>query len=77
MIRRDFKDIEVSEEKWYNEAVRLRAGWSTLCRDGLERWREGMGTRAPVAVRDVMCEETYKETTGCNLMFKLFQMVQK
>ena len=31
-------------------------GWSTLCRDGLERWREKMGTCAPVAVKDVMCE---------------------
>ena len=38
------------------KAVRSRAGWSTLCRDGLEHWREGMGTCAPVAVRDVMCE---------------------
>ena len=36
MMRRDFKDIKVSEEEWYDEAVRSRAGWSTLCRDGLE-----------------------------------------
>ena len=56
MMRRDFKDIEILEEEWYDEAVRSRAGWSTLCRDGLERWRERMGARAPVAVRDVMCE---------------------
>ena len=35
-MRRDFKDIEKSEEKWYDEAVRSRAGWSTLCRDGLQ-----------------------------------------
>ena len=38
--KRDFKDFEVSEEQWYDEAVRSRAGWSTLCHDGLERWRE-------------------------------------
>ena len=56
MMRRDFKDIKVSEEEWYDEAVRSRARWSTLCRDGLERWGERMGTCAPVAVRDVMCE---------------------
>ena len=55
-MRRDFKDIELSEEEWYDEAVRLRVGWSTLCRDGLERWRERMGTCARVGVRDVMCE---------------------
>ena len=55
-MRREFKEIEVSEEKWYDEAVSSRAGWSTLCRDGLERRREIMGTFAPVAVRDVMCE---------------------
>ncbi|XP_062511553.1 uncharacterized protein LOC134187449 [Corticium candelabrum] len=40
LMKRDFKDIEVSEKEWYDEAVRLRASWSTLCRDGLERWRE-------------------------------------
>ena len=28
---KDFKDIEVSEEEWYDEAVRSRVGWSTLC----------------------------------------------
>ena len=56
MMRRDIKDIEISEEEWYDEAVRSRAGWSTLCRDVLERWRERMGARAPMAVRDVMCE---------------------
>ena len=39
-MRRELKDIEVSEEKWYDEAVRSRAGWSTLCHDGLECWRE-------------------------------------
>ena len=50
-MRRDYEDIEVSEEKWYDEAVRLRAGWSTLCHDGLERWRCAL-----VVVRDVMCE---------------------
>ena len=27
-----------------------------LCRDGLERWRERMGTCASVTVRDVTCE---------------------
>ena len=35
-------------------------GWSALCYDGLERWRERMGyvlqVCASVAVRDVMCE---------------------
>ena len=28
MMRRDFKDIEVSEEERYDEAVRSRVGWS-------------------------------------------------
>ena len=42
-MRREFKEIEVSEEKWYDEAVSSRAGWSTLCHDGLERRREIMG----------------------------------
>ena len=39
-MRRDFKYIEISEDEWYVEAVRSRAGRRTLCRDGLERWRE-------------------------------------
>ena len=46
-MRRDFKDIEVSEEEWYDEAVRSRTGWSTLCHDSLERWRERMGHVLP------------------------------
>ena len=40
----------------YDDAVRSRVGWSTLCRDSFEHWRERMETCAPVAVRDVMCE---------------------
>ena len=55
-MKRNSKDIKVSEEEWYNEAVRSKAGWSTLCRNSLKRWRERMRARAPVAVRDVMCE---------------------
>ena len=62
VIRRHFIDIEVLEKEWYEEAVRLRAEWSTLCRDGLQCWtererereRERLRVRAPVAVRDVM-----------------------
>ena len=38
---RNFKDIEVSEEECYDEAVRV--GRSALCRDGFERWRERLG----------------------------------
>ena len=34
-------DVEVSEEKWYDEAVKSRAVWGSLRCDSLERWREG------------------------------------
>ena len=56
MIRIDLKDIGVSEEKWYDEAVKLRAGWRALCCDGLKSCRQSEVVRAPAADRDVVCE---------------------
>ena len=56
VIRIDLKDIGVSEEKWYDEAVRLRAGWRALCCDGLKNCRQSEVVRAPAADRDVVCE---------------------
>ncbi|XP_062507166.1 uncharacterized protein LOC134183599 [Corticium candelabrum] len=44
------------EVEWYDEAVRSRAGWSTLCRDGLERWRERMGHKSDKARHKCMEE---------------------
>ena len=57
VVRRDLKDIGVSEEKWFDEAVRSRAGWRALCREGMNRCRESEKVRAPMAAaRDVVCE---------------------
>ena len=32
VVRRDLKDIDVEELKWYTEARRSRGGWRALCR---------------------------------------------
>ena len=63
MMRKDLKDIEVPEERWYDEAVRSRAGWRALCRDGIERCREsqGLAIRAAVTARDVVCRMCSKK----------------
>ena len=57
MMRKDLKDIGVPEQRWYDEAVRSRAGWRTLCCDGIERCREshGLAVHAAVTARDVVC----------------------
>ena len=47
----------VCEEKWFEEAVRSRAGWRVLYRDGVDSYRERQIVNAPTAVvRDVVCE---------------------
>ena len=57
VMRKDLKDIELSEEKWFEEAVRSRAGWRVLYRDGVDSYRERQIVNAPTAVvRDVVCE---------------------
>ena len=35
-MRKDLEDIGLSEEKWFEEAVRSRAGWKALYRDGVD-----------------------------------------
>ena len=57
VMRKDLKDIGVSEEKWFVEALRSRAGWRVLYRDGVDSYRERQTISAPTAVvRDVVCE---------------------
>ena len=52
-MRKDVKDIGVSEEELFDEAVRSRAG----CSDGVDSYRERQIVSAPAAVvRDVVCE---------------------
>ena len=43
MEKKDFKDIGVPEDRWYDEAVRSRMGWRAFCRDSIERCRECQG----------------------------------
>lgn len=41
--RRDLKDIEVSEQKWYDDAMKYKVGWRALYHDSLEYCRESGG----------------------------------
>ena len=62
VMRKDLKDIGVSEEKWFDEAVRLRAGWRVLYRDGVDSYRERQTASVPAAVvRDVVCEVCFRK----------------
>ena len=57
MLRRDLKDIGVSEKSWFDEAVRSKTGWRALCRDCVSNCRESEKVRAPiVTTRVVVCE---------------------
>ena len=53
---KNLKDTEVSKEEWYNDALRSRAGWSALYRDGLECCRERKVVRALLADQHVICK---------------------
>lgn len=39
MIRRDLKELRISEDEWYEEAG-SRAGWRAMCRLGMEEAAE-------------------------------------
>ena len=47
----------VTEREWYEEVVRSRADWRTLCCDGLECYRESQVVCVPAAARDVVFDE--------------------
>ena len=56
-MRKDLKDVKISEEEWYDEARRSRAGWRARCRMGIEEMVEAQQSRKRVTtVRDVECE---------------------
>ena len=36
VVKKDLKEVKVSDEEWYDEARRSRAGWQAMCRLGIE-----------------------------------------
>ena len=57
VIRRDLRDINISESEWYDEATSSRAGWRALCGLGLEDRRKQITTASCMpAAREVRCE---------------------
>ena len=48
VIRRDLKDIEMDESKWYEEATTSRAGWKAAYRLGLKNNYDRRSTEHPV-----------------------------
>ena len=53
---RHLRDIEVSEDEWFEKATLSRAGWREICREGVERHSEVSGVEVPAAAREVACE---------------------
>ena len=50
----------MAEEKWYDEAVRSRAGWRALCCDGLFGHTEVHVVHATAADRNVVCDVCFR-----------------
>ena len=55
VMRKDLKDIGVSEEKWFVEALRSRAGWRVLYRVGVDSYRERQTISAPINSSSQRC----------------------
>ena len=57
VIRRDLKNIEMSESKWYEAATTSRAGWKAAYRLGLKNSNDRTATKhLLVAAYEVVCE---------------------
>ena len=66
MVRKDLRDVEVGEHKWYEEATSSRVSWRAMYRVGLENCRE-MRTaqaQAPVVARDVFVKYAPEDLGG-------------
>ena len=56
VIRRDLKDIEMDESKWYEEDITSRAGWKAVYRMGLKKSDDITATQHLLVVaHEVMC----------------------
>lgn len=58
VIRKDLKEMKISEEDWYEEARQSRARWRAMCWIGIEEFREAQQSRSQSSsVRNVVCDE--------------------